>query len=77
MYSTQQISPSVAPFCGTVKDVLNDVSIESAVGIPFKLKSLLEALKGFYGAFLLCIGIYLLELLHCYCIVVIEQGKAA
>ena len=59
------------------KALLRHVNIRSSAGITFGLKSLLEALKGFYGAFVLCIGIYLLELLHCYCIVVIEQGKAA
>ena len=47
------------------------------MGITLGLKSLLEALKGFYGAFVLCIGISFLELLYCYRIVVIEQGKAA
>lgn len=59
------------------KALLRHLNIWSTLGIPFKLKSLLEALKGFYGAFVLCIEISFLELLYCYCIVVIEQGKAA
>ena len=59
------------------KGDLRHVNIWTTLGITFGLKSLLEAVEGFYGAFLLCIEIYLLELLYCYRIVVMKQGKAA
>ena len=59
------------------KALLRHLNIQTTLGITPSLKSLLEALKGFYGAFVLCIEIYLLKLFYCYRIVVIEQGKAA
>ena len=59
------------------KALLRHLNIWSTLGITPSLKSLLEAIEGFYGAFVLCIGIYLLKLFYCFCIVVIEQGKAA
>ena len=52
------------------KALLRHLNIRSIAGITFGLKSLLEALKGFYGAFLLCIGMILFNKIYCLRIVV-------
>ena len=58
------------------KALLRYVNIYTTLGIIPSIKKILEDLKGFYGVFLLCIEVYLLELLYCYRIVVMKQGKA-
>ena len=53
------------------KALLRHLNIRTTLGITFGLKSLLEALKGFYGAFLLCIGMILFNKIYCFGIVVL------